>query len=93
MRLDPTRASIAAARGRAVQDGRLPLCIANRPANLQNRSFERAFGRVRLPSFSNIHCEELLHRRRLQDMGFNEGHRAGLLDHDIMLLSPGIVQI
>jgi hypothetical protein len=35
----------------------------------------------------------LLHRRRLQDMGFNEGHRAGLLDHDIMLLSPGIVQI
>jgi hypothetical protein len=62
-----------------------------RTANLQNRSFERAFGRVRLPSFSNIHFEEL--RRRLQDMGFNEGHRAGLLDHDIMLLSPGIVQI
>jgi hypothetical protein len=42
---------------------------------------------------SNIRCEGLVpFVRYLKDMGYNEGSRAGLLDHDIMLLSPGIVQ-
>ena len=42
---------------------------------------------------SNIRCEGLVpFVRYLKDMGYNEGYRAGLLDHDIMLLSPDIVQ-
>jgi hypothetical protein len=42
---------------------------------------------------SNTLCEGLLPIvRYFKGMSYNEGYRAGLLDPDIMLLSPGIVQ-
>jgi hypothetical protein len=56
-------------------------------------STNEPFGSDQHPICSNILCEELFQIvRHLKDTGFQRGHRACLLDHDIMLLSLSVVQ-
>jgi hypothetical protein len=61
-------------------DRRLPFPIADRPKNLSVTSANK-------PSQKLIPIV-----RHLKDTGFNGVHRVWLLDHDIMLLSLGVVQ-
>src|SRR5271170_1907926 len=75
-----------------IVDGRSTFFVA--PEDPQRRICERALSHGQPPLLSStIFCQQLLQIvRHLKERGFDEGHRASFLDHDIMLLSPGIVQ-
>jgi len=78
----------------AVHDSRLPLrllLIVLKTLNVAPANEPLAV--ISIPDCSCILCEELIQIiRYFKDRGFQRGHRACFLDHDIMLLSLSVVQ-
>jgi hypothetical protein len=94
LRLDPTPHQTQPLWASAVHDSRLPLrlllIVPEKPNVAPANEFLAV---ISIPNSSKILCEELTEIvRHLKDMGFQRGHRACFLDHDIMLLSLSVVQ-